>query len=175
MTTNGIHHFASESDQKAAVAERFNRTLKTRIWTYLSAKLTQKLVVALPAILKFYNGSYHRSIGMAPNKVTKDDQDQIWTQLYGDGDTYLKRHRKVESGAKVRISRVKGGFDIGYMPNWSREQLTVSSLNLPVDKKKSVTPDRCAHSRTIAARNFAVNGTRKRFSKSVTTTTKSSG
>ena len=28
-TQNGIHHFASESDQKAAVVERFNQTLKT--------------------------------------------------------------------------------------------------------------------------------------------------
>ena len=95
MTTNGIHHFASQMDQKAAVVERFNRTLKTRIMTYLSAKRTNKWVVALFAILKSYNGSYHRSIGMAPNNVTSDDQNQIWTRLYGDGDTYLKRHRKV--------------------------------------------------------------------------------
>ena len=82
MTTNGNHRFASESDQKAALVERFNRTLNTRIWTYLSAKRTKKWVVALPAILKSYNGSYHRSIGTAPNKVTIDDQDQIWTRLY---------------------------------------------------------------------------------------------
>ena len=135
MTTNAIHHFASESDQKVAEVKRFNRTLKTRIWTYLSAKQTKQWVVALPDILKFYNGSYHRSIGMAPNKVTTDDQDQIWTRLDGDGDTYLKRHGKVENGAKVRTSRVKNVFDKGYMSNWSREQFTVSALNLPADKK----------------------------------------
>ena len=28
MTTNSIHHFAFESDQNAALVERFNRTLK---------------------------------------------------------------------------------------------------------------------------------------------------
>ena len=50
MTTNGIYHIASESDQKAAVVERFNRILKTRILTYLSAKRTKKWVVALTAI-----------------------------------------------------------------------------------------------------------------------------
>ena len=65
---------------------------------------------------------------MAPNKVTNTDEDQIWTRLYKDGDTYLKRYRKVEDGAKVRISRVKGVFDKGYMPNWSCEQFTVSSM-----------------------------------------------
>ena len=135
MTKNGIHHFASESDQKAAVVERFNRTLKKRIWTYLSAKRTKKWVDALPAILKSYNGSYHRSIGMAPNKVTIEDEDRIWTRLYGDGDTYLKRNRNVENKAKVRISRVKGVFDKGYMPNWSREQFTVSSTVPQADKR----------------------------------------
>ena len=51
MRNNGIQHFASESDQKAAVVERFNRTLKTRIWTYLSAKRTKKWADVLPAIL----------------------------------------------------------------------------------------------------------------------------
>ena len=80
MTINGIHHFISESDQKAAVVERINWTPKSRIWTYLSAKRTKKWVVALPAILKSYNGSYHRSIGMAQNKVTIDDLDQIWSR-----------------------------------------------------------------------------------------------
>ena len=111
MTTNGIHYLASESDQIAAVVERVNRTFITKIWTYLSAKRTKKWVIALPAILNSYNGSYHRTIGMAPNEVTTDDQDRIWTRLYGDGDTYLKRHRKVGNGAKVSISRVKGVFD----------------------------------------------------------------
>ena len=40
MKRNGIHHFASESEQKAAVVERCNRTIKTRIWTYLSDRGT---------------------------------------------------------------------------------------------------------------------------------------
>ena len=34
LRKQNIHHFASESDQKAAVVERFNRTLKTRIWVW---------------------------------------------------------------------------------------------------------------------------------------------
>ena len=33
---HGIQHFASESEQKVAVVARFNRTFKTKIWTYLS-------------------------------------------------------------------------------------------------------------------------------------------
>ena len=40
MKRFGIQHFASESEQKAAVVKRFNRTIKTRIWTYLSDRGT---------------------------------------------------------------------------------------------------------------------------------------
>ena len=42
-----IQHFASESDQKAAVVERFNRTIKTRLWTYMSDKGTVRWVDVL--------------------------------------------------------------------------------------------------------------------------------
>ena len=40
MKRHGIQHFASESEQRAVVVERFNRTIKTRIWTYLSDRGT---------------------------------------------------------------------------------------------------------------------------------------
>ena len=49
--------------------------------------------------------------------------------------THLKRHRFVDNGDKVRISHVKGVFDKGYMPNWSREQFTVSSEVPQADKR----------------------------------------
>ena len=44
MKRHGIQHFSSESEQKAAVVERFNQTIKTRIWTYLSDRGTVRWV-----------------------------------------------------------------------------------------------------------------------------------
>ena len=82
-----------------------------------------------------YNGSYDRSIGMAPNIVMVKDNDRIWRRLYGDGDTYLKRLRNVKDGVKVWISRDKSVFDNGYMLHWSREQFTVTSMVPQADKK----------------------------------------
>ena len=40
MKRHGIQHFATESELKAAVVERFNRTIKSRIETYLSDRVT---------------------------------------------------------------------------------------------------------------------------------------
>ena len=72
---------------------------------------------------------------MAPNIVTKHDENRIWVRLSGCVDTNLKRHRKVDVCAKVRISHIKGAFDNGYMPNWFCEQFTVSSMVSHADKK----------------------------------------
>lgn len=75
---------------------------------------------------------------MAPTDVKKEDEDRIWVQLYGDGDTELKRHR-IADGAKVRVNRVKGAFEKGYMPNWSHEQFVATKLTQPDNKRKKAS------------------------------------
>ena len=62
MRRHGIQHFARESDQKAAVTERFNRTLNTRIWTYLSDRGTVLWVDIIGQLVDAYTHSRHRSI-----------------------------------------------------------------------------------------------------------------
>ena len=62
MKRYGIQHFASESEQKAAVVEGFNRTIKTRIWTYLSDHGTVRWVDISQDVVDAYNNSRHRSI-----------------------------------------------------------------------------------------------------------------
>ncbi len=89
--THGIHHFASWSDQKAAVCERFIRTLKSRIWTYLTANKTERYIDVLQKIVTAYNHSTHRSIKMKPADVTPKHETQIWRRLY---ETDLKKMRK---------------------------------------------------------------------------------
>ena len=44
---HGIKHFASESEQKEAVVERFNHSIKSKIWTYLSDRGTVRWVVVI--------------------------------------------------------------------------------------------------------------------------------
>ena len=40
--------------------------------------------------VKAYNNSFHRTIGMAPNQVRKQDEPRLWVKMYDDGDTLLK-------------------------------------------------------------------------------------
>ena len=127
LKSHNVEHFASDSDQKAAVVERFNRTIKTRIWTYFTAKRTHKYVDVLPKFIDAYNRSHHRSIGMAPIDVNADKETEVWRRLYGDGSSE-RRQSSLKPKQAVRISRWKGDFEKGYMPNWSAENFHITSV-----------------------------------------------
>ena len=128
LASEQIQHFASNSDQKAALVERFNRTLKTRIWNFFTANATSRYVDILPDIVYSYNNSFHRSIAARPADVSGADVEQrIWKRLYyDDWSKQNTRQHPLAIGQRVRLSRWKGEFEKGYMPNWSREHFTVS-------------------------------------------------
>ena len=83
LTRKGIHQFSTSGDTKASVVERFNRTLKQRLYRYFTVKNTLSFVPVLPFLVKSYNRSYHRSIKMAPYQVTLANSEQVWENLYG--------------------------------------------------------------------------------------------
>ena len=126
MRRHGISHFASESDQKAAVVERFNCTLKTRIYTFFSDRGTALWVNVIQDLVKAYNNTFHRTIGMAPSQVRKHDEPRIWVKMYDAGDTLLKP--KIPKGSMVRLNKAKGVFDKGYLPNWSKEHFQIMDV-----------------------------------------------
>lgn len=130
LKDNDIHFFTAPSaDVKAAVAERFNRTLKQRMWKYFTARETLKYTDVIQDLVDSYNKKTHSSTGMAPNKVTIDNQDQVFEKLYGrrwPSKRPLKAPRfKFRIGDVVKLSRVKRLFEKGYVSNWTKENFVV--------------------------------------------------
>jgi hypothetical protein len=129
LRTQNVHHFASQSDQKASVVERFNRTLKSRIWTYFTANNTKRYIDVLNDITFAYNNSVHRSIRMRPSDVDNEQAAQkAWYHLFYHTTSVgsSKRKQPLPVNQRVRITKWKGNFEKGYVPNWSREHFTVS-------------------------------------------------
>ena len=169
-----IKHFASWSDQKASIVERFNRTLKAHMWRYFTARQTHRFLDVLDALLHAYNHSNHRAIGMSPASVRPSHEAQIAKRLYprsmsstsigehhskSGSDGHARQpaasgglparaaaaaaaaaHRPAQNRSHppppppallssdeqtVRVSRVKGAFEKGYLPNWSEEDFRV--------------------------------------------------
>ena len=128
LTRYGIYHFSTSGDTKASVVERFNRTLKQRLYRYFTVKNTLNFVPVLPSLVKSYNRSYHRSIQMAPDQVNLANSEQVWQNLYGKN----KRKRNVATlkvGDRVRLNKKVRSFKKSYLPGWTEEVFVVRQVN----------------------------------------------
>ena len=139
MKRHKIEHFASNSDLNTVCVERFNRTIKTRLYAYMTAKSTNRWVEVLLAIINSYNLSRHRGIGIAPADVRK--RTRIGSGCdYGDGDTIRKRIDPLPDETMVRINLSKTSFDKGYLRNLTQKHFIVAGRSVdsrrPVNKLK---------------------------------------
>lgn len=131
-----IRFFAAVNDTKAAVAERFNRTLKTKMWRFFTANGSLRYLDAIQDLVTSYNHTEHRSIGrLRPVDVTKKNERTVWEILYRQrfpGEQLNKpKVPRFKEGDKVRISKYKGTFEKGYLPNWTSEIFTVHNVKPP--------------------------------------------
>ena len=124
LKEQNVHHFSTHGDSKANVVERFNRTLKERLYRYFTAKNTLKYDKVLPQVVKGYNATPHSSIGMAPNKVTVENSSDVWESLYGKR---LKRSQPAQLmvGDRVRLNKKFRTFKKSYLPGWTEEVFIV--------------------------------------------------
>ena len=127
LKKHGVHHFSTHNEEtKASIVERFDRTLKTRMWRYFTKHQTVRYLDKLHDFMWSYNNTYHRSLGMAPSNVNETNQDIVWQRLYGRGGG---GNPKFMVGDRVQISKAKRQFENGYMANWTEELFTVSNAH----------------------------------------------
>ena len=131
LNNNNIRFFTISSPNKAAVVERFNRTLKGKMWRYFTHTGSHRWVDVLPYLLQSYNASTHRSIGMPPSQVNYQNEIQLWEKQQNKGPqkvTQRDNHTVLQVGDSVRISHVKKVFNKGYLPGWTDQVYTVSRV-----------------------------------------------
>ena len=127
LTKNNIEYFSTSSERKAAIVERFNRTLKSSMWKYFYSKVTHKWIDILDDLTDNYNHTKHRTIMMKHADVNISNNDQVWVTLYGyvQGDFPIPKY-KVDG--TVRISKYKSIFDKGYESNFTEEILKIAKV-----------------------------------------------
>src|SRR5277367_4313651 len=90
------------------------------------------MVEVLPALIRAYNSTIHRSIGMAPAAVNKEIEHELWQRQEETGPqqvSHVKESKQVlQVGDVVRLSKAKRIFDKGYLPNWTEEGFTISRI-----------------------------------------------
>lgn len=119
---NDIDNFTTQNDDvKAAVIERFNRTLKTRMYKFLYRRNSTRYLDDLQSIVNAYNCSYHRSIKMSPNEVTDDNILQVYRNLYDQRREAKTRKPKLKVDDHVRLAKRKDVFEKGYTMTYTEE------------------------------------------------------
>ena len=116
-----IEIYSIQNEGKSVVAERFIKTLKNKIYKYMTAISKNVYIDKLDDIVNEYNNTYHITTKMKPADV-KDD-------------TYIDFEKKVnyedpkfKIGDHVKISKYKNIFAKGYMPNWSEEVFIINKI-----------------------------------------------
>ena len=124
LKEHDVHFFTTYNEEtKASIVERFNRTLKTKMWKYFTHRETLTYVEGISEMVASYNHTVHRTIGIPPAEVTWANQTTVSKRLYGrKGPT---KSCKFFPGDRVRLSKAKRTFKKGYLPNWTEELFTV--------------------------------------------------
>ena len=127
LKSHNLDYFSTKSDKKAAIVERFNRTLKTMMWKYFYSKGTYNWIDVLDGLTKNYNNTKHSSIHKKPKDVNKTNENMVWITLYGSpmGEFSLPKFR---TGDTVRVSKYKSIFAKGYKANVTEEIFKISKV-----------------------------------------------
>ena len=129
LTKNDIDWFSSYSDKKAAIVERFNKTLQGRMYKYFTQKETNKWIDVLDNLVMGYNETFHSSIGMKPVEARKEENSgTVWFNLYGAHLQHEFGDPKFKIGNSVRISKYKTIFAKGYLPNFTEEIFKIKQI-----------------------------------------------
>ena len=127
LDSYNIKLYSTYSNLKASIVERFNRTLKSKMWKKFSLQGSYKWLDILPNLISEYNSTKHRTIKMKPKDVGVNNEIDVMKRF--NIERWNRAPKKFE---KVRISKSKPVFEKGYTPNWSTEVFTI------VEVKKTV-------------------------------------
>ena len=129
LLQNDIELYSTFNEGKAVIIERFNRTLKSRMYKQFTIQNNTIWYNIIDKLVDEYNETKHGSIKLTPVEASKKkNHGLVYFNLYGDIEA-SKQKTKFKIGDEVRISKYKRKvFDKGFTPNWTEEVFTVDKI-----------------------------------------------
>ena len=121
---NDTEMYLIHNEGKSVVPERYIRTLKTKIYKYVTSISKYVHIKKSDDIVNECNNKYHRTIKMKPVDTYIDLMELHPTELHSNKDP------KFKLGDHVRTSKCKNIFAKGYTPNWSEEVFVIKKLQI---------------------------------------------
>ena len=118
--------YSTFNEGKAVVIERFNRTLKNKMFKYFTANGTYKYIDILSYLINEYNNKKHNSTKLSPNGLYYNKKNN--SKKTKKKKLPISYDFKIDD--KVRISKFKKKFEKGYTPNWTEEIFIIYAINM---------------------------------------------
>ena len=124
LSDNDIIMYSTYNEGKSVVAERFIRTLKSKLYKHMTATGKNVYYNVLDDVVNKYNNTKHSTIKMKPIDV-RDNNNNKRLSI----DEHNEKRSRLKVGDRVRVSKFKNIFAKGYTPNWSKEIFIVDKMN----------------------------------------------
>ena len=74
-----VELYSTENEEKSCVIERFNRTIKAKIFKYFSANSTMTYIDVLDRLVYQYYNTVHLSLKMTPVEASLNkNENKVW-------------------------------------------------------------------------------------------------
>jgi transposase InsO family protein len=134
LLKHNIKLYSTESELKSVIIERWNRTLKEKMYRKFTELDDDKSWVnILPVIVEEYNNANHSAHKMSPVEASKpENEGVVKKRLHSKMRKYTSKLPKYKEGDKVRIYSYKYLFDKGYKKNFTDEVFEISEVHKTV-------------------------------------------
>ena len=113
--------YSTYNEDNSVVVERFNRTLKIKLYKHMAATNKNVYYNVLNDVVSEYNNTEHSTIKMKPIDAKNNKRVYI--------DEHNEKRARFNVGNRVRISKFKNIFAKGYTPNWSKKIFIINKIN----------------------------------------------
>lgn len=114
-----IKMYHTENEEKSAIIERYNGSLNRKMKIQFELRKNFRWIDILQGLIKTYNNTTHRTIGMKPSEVSSEFEHDLLMRISKTNSKSAKPKFKV--GDKVRITVKKDIFSNKYRRNWTTE------------------------------------------------------
>ena len=128
LEKNDIEMYSRHNEGKSVISERSIRTLKNKIYKYMTSISKNAQIDKLDGIVNKYNYTYHSIINVKPSTYV-----DVKPSTYIDSSKKTNdKNPKFKIGDIVRISIYKNIFAKDYVTNWSEEVSVIKKVKSTV-------------------------------------------